>query len=187
MADVRDNPDATTETAPKLRVTANNGTGPETSNFAPARRTPNRFVAWFAGRSHEHFNAERIGAFFKSLLWVAPLTILIWIYAERQQQYKQGDIAIPIQVESDDPKKIVEILGDGNVVIEVLGPKAAIDRMRERFSPMMGNPPGQIRLDASLSGPQKISAVRVGEDKRFVDAGITVLSARPGSIELMVD
>src|SRR4051812_27900483 len=98
MADVPNNSDATSEGTPKLRVAAGNETGPGTLNYAPSRRTPNRFVAWFAGWSHEYFTTERIGAFFKTLLWVAPLTILIWIYAERQQQYKQNDVSIPIEV-----------------------------------------------------------------------------------------
>ena len=186
MPDGPSNPEST---SPKLKVASAGDAISPPLDYAPAHHTPNRLVAWFRGWSHEHFTAERVGGFFKSLLWVAPLTLLIWIYAERQQQVRQENVSLPVEVHiRGDSGKVVSIIGDPNVLVTVKGPKAAIDKINMLFSPLSGNPPVRIELEgASGEGLQTIRAVRVGEDKRFVDAGITVISAEPKELRILID
>jgi hypothetical protein len=147
---------------------------------------------WFRGWTREHFSAENLVSFFKTLLWVGPLTVLIWIYAERQQQFTQSGVTLPVEVVSSDPTKAVRITrpSDGNVVLTIRGPKGEVEKLIER-NKSPDNPAVQIRLEgtgsASDSRLVNISADRIGLDKRFADAGILIVSAQPVELQVMVE
>jgi hypothetical protein len=152
--------------------------------------TPNRLVAWSRGWARRHMNREKVVAFLKNILWVAPLTVLIWIYAERQQEDTRPQVTLPVEVISSDPTKVVRIVNpsDKNVVLTLKGPRAALDRLAEQINPASGSPPLQIPLnDTAAEGTQTVDSLRVGEDKRLVDAGITVVSVSPRKLEIQVD
>jgi hypothetical protein len=103
---------------------------------------------------------------------------------------KIPQVTIPVEVESSDPNYYARIItpGDGNVVVTVKGPKGAVDRIPQLVNPLQGNAPVKIRIDRTgAGGLQPIPTVRVGQDRRFTDAGITVESARPDSIEVLVE
>src|SRR5688500_16422200 len=55
------------------------------------RRTGTATRRW----ARDTFNREQIVAGLKQLAWVAPLTMLIWLYAERAQQSEE---MIPVHV-----------------------------------------------------------------------------------------
>lgn len=153
------------------------------------RRRPNRAVAWFRGWADENLSRENVGAGVRTLLWVAPLTALIWVWAERQQ-LQPGDAVLPIAVVSNDPTKAVRIIrpADGNVVVKLRGPKAALDEAIKKFNPLTGNRPAEILLDRTTStGEQTIRALRIKDDKRLADAGIDVVSVEPEEIRIYVD
>jgi hypothetical protein len=147
------------------------------------RRRPNRVVAWFRGYADEHLSREQVGAGLQTLLWVAPLTVLIWIYAERQQQDVRPGVVLPLAVVSGNPTKVVRLTSpsDGNLVVTLRGPRGAIDEALKRFNPLTGNRPVEIQLDRTSGlGEQRVRAFRIGEDKRLADAGITVDAVEPG-------
>ena len=54
------------------------------------------------------FTLENLSSGLKTFMWVAPLTILIWVYAEREQVV-QKEVTLPIAVKSTDPKLIVSL------------------------------------------------------------------------------
>ena len=152
--------------------------------------TPNRLVAWYRGWTRRHLGREQMSAFFKTLLWVGPLTALIWVYAERQQLARKPQVTRPVEVVINDPTKVVRIMkpADKNVVLELVGPQAALERFTEQGNPLSDNPPLRIALDGTVTdGWQKIRTIRVGQDKRFAEAGITVVSAIPEEIEILID
>jgi hypothetical protein len=148
------------------------------------RLNPGHVADWIKGE----LATDRLASFFKTLLWVGPLTLLIWIYAERQQQVKTPQVTIPVEVEGDQ-NMFVRITkpSDGNVVVTVKGPKGAVDRIPQLVNPLQGNQPVKIRLEKTGPGLQYIPTVRIGQDRRFVDAGITIESAQPESIEVLVE
>lgn len=153
-------------------------------------RPPNRIFAFARGWSRNHLSHDNLVVFGKTLLWVGPLTILIWIYAERQQQFQLDNVSLPIEVVSSDPSKVarIEFPADKNVMVTLIGPKSAIDGIRDRTNPLDGSSPVRIRVDTSSGGEsQTIDAVRIGEDRRFSDVGITVKSAQPGKIRVLID
>jgi YbbR domain-containing protein len=95
-------------------------------------------------------------------------------------------VTIPIEVESD-ASNYREIItpADRNIVVTVKGPKGAVDRIQQLFN----NRPIKITLDKAVTsgGLKQIPTIRVGQDPRFVDAGITIESAQPDTISVMVE
>src|SRR5881392_2688309 len=71
------------------------------------------------------FTLENLFVTLKTLAWVTPLTILIWVYAEREQVTSRP-VTIPIAVKSVDPNRIVRLRsGDESVSAQISGPNAA--------------------------------------------------------------
>src|SRR4051812_4321732 len=101
MPEAPTNPTPTNGNGPALRSPA---AGPRGLRTTPG--TPNRFVAFGRGWARKHLGREQVLGFFKNLLWVAPLTVLIWVYAERQQLDKK-DLTVPIEVVSSDPGRVI--------------------------------------------------------------------------------
>src|SRR5258706_9196582 len=70
----------------------------------------------------------------KTFAWVAPLTVLIWIYAEREQSVPYSGVSFPIELRTTDSNRLVTLRdpSDHNVVATLLGPRTAVERvMRE--------------------------------------------------------
>ncbi len=129
------------------------------------------------------------------MAWVAPLTILIWIYAEREQV-----VTYPIQfiadVKGSDPTRVVTLLNsEGQPVFEGLqmsadfsGPHARLEELRDKLDSRNAAAPLQIPVPDGLPyGVQQIPATGVVNDSRVRSSGITVSNALPGSLKVMVD
>src|SRR5689334_18283698 len=112
MADSSNNPE------PKLPSTAKRASvANEAPNFSSWREHFARERRWFA----ETFSKEKMVDMFKQLAWVVPLTLLIWIYAEREQIATLPNETIPFQLVSPDPNKTVELIplrSEGSAVME---------------------------------------------------------------------
>src|SRR2546425_10231277 len=74
------------------------------------------------------FTRENVISNLKTLAWVVPLTLLIWIYAEREQVATTKDVAIPFDLVSVDPNVSVALnrAQDKNLVLELQGPQARL-------------------------------------------------------------
>src|SRR3954467_3445784 len=75
----------------------------------PGRRlleywTPNMW------RWRERFSRENVMNSLRTLAWVVPLTILIWIYAEREQLATEPVVIIPIDVKTTAPNRVVTLI-----------------------------------------------------------------------------
>ncbi|MDB5297585.1 MAG: hypothetical protein JWO31_3568 [Phycisphaerales bacterium] len=181
MPDAPPPPAARDDESPRARTDA--------AEPRPLRRRPNRAVAFVRGWTEEHVSREKFTGAFQTMLWVVPLTILIWIYAERQQQVQLKGVTLPVRVVSGDPSKVVRLEGDGNVVATLIGPPSNVDRdaIRAKFDPQ-NNRPIEIVLDRTTGlGRQSIQAIRIRDDKRFTDAGITVDVVSPVELVVVVD
>lgn len=156
----------------------------------PRVKRPSRAVAFIRGWTDEHLSRDQVSAGVKTLLWVIPLTILIWIYAERQGHAEVPGVTLPVEIVSNDPSKIFTIISPSskNVVVTLKGPRAAVESVQKQFSQINGSVRARIPFDSTVVSPiQTIRAVRVREDQRLIDANITVVSAEPDEIQFYVD
>jgi hypothetical protein len=142
-------------------------------------------------RVSESFTRENVIASLKTMGWVVPLTILIWIYAEREQIDTQPERIIPIDVRTTAPNRIVTLISpvDKNIISKMTGPRAQLDRLVTLLRPGESeNVPVMIDIDPSLPpGRHSIASARIGDNPMFTGRGITVSDCRPPLLTVEVD
>jgi YbbR domain-containing protein len=139
-------------------------------------------------RFRQGLTRENITAFLKTMAWTVPLTLLIWVYAERQQEVTDTDIPVTIEVKSNDPAKTVSLLPTDRVIMcDLTGPRSNLDRFRESLST---NAPITIDLDTRhLSNQDNYipTLESIKDNGRFQEAGITVDKCNPPFLTVTVD
>src|SRR6476620_6002219 len=152
------------------------GTGParpQPLNYAAPLPIHERLVRYLPTR-------EQFTNFLKNLVWVAPLTLLIWVYAEREQTVTLGPVTFPIEVRTTDANKLVTLRKpqDKNVVVELSGPRARLDRVREMLQPRPGAAAIEIIVDPKMSEPgqELLTVGQLNNNPVFRNFGITVKS-----------
>lgn len=87
-------------------------------------------------RVRRQFTRDNAREFFKTLWWVVPLTVLIWVYAEREQNVSENNVRIPIKITSADPNQVVKVLSpaDGTVELELFGPQTRLDLLHQNLA-----------------------------------------------------
>ncbi len=150
-------------------------------------------AARLAHQIHSGFTRDNIISNLKTLGWVIPLTILIWIYAEREQVATESNVTFPVAVKSPDPTRFVVTLKfprDKNVVAELSGPRKQLDRVRDELGPRGDNtPPILIDLDPRLPPGDHVinAAANLANQPVFVEQGITVRKCTPETFIVSID
>ena len=161
-------------------------------SLRPAQFSPLRYyaraVASECRRFYYSLTRENIGSFLKTLTLAAPLTVLIWIYAESEQQVPDTDQPISIEVTSRDPGKIVTLgPGEHSITCDLRGPQSNLDRFKAMLSP---SKPITIELDTRQMTDREdyISTLdKLRESPQFREAGITVEKCEPAMLPVYVD
>jgi hypothetical protein len=139
------------------------------------------------------FTGENFRAFAKSMAWVVPLTILIWVYAEREQRIETKQaLPIPIAVKTTVPNKYVSLVGsDHNIMAKLGGPRKGVDQVTNTL--MSGSPQ---RVEIFI--PEEMLRVRgrttinvptswVANNPLFRSRDITVSECSPATVLVEVD
>jgi len=146
------------------------------------RRTASVGRRW----ARDTFSREQLVSNLKSIAWVIPLTILIWVYAERAQQ-DDGEATVTIEVKSADPTWVARLASSRSITTSFKGPKARVDQAAKQFDPRSGSvqvfvegdrPPGVYEIDVRQ---------QIQKDPRFYDNGITVTACEPPVVTVEVD
>lgn len=141
------------------------------------------------GRFSRHFSRDRLVEFFKTLLWVAPLTGLIWIYAEREQQWHETQ-TIPIDVRTAAPDRIVRLISpsDKNIIAELSGPRKQLLAAMETIRPNEADRV-MITVDPNLTPGRahEIPTSQIQNNAPFTTFGISVSNPRPAKLTVYVD
>ena len=121
------------------------------------------------------------------MVWVIPLTILIWVYGEQEHVSTAETQQILISLKSADPNRIVTLghTGDDNVICDLTGPRAKLDYVKAELAMN----PVTITVPATLSpGQHQLeSAQHVRDASIFAENGITVDKIRPMTIPIVID
>src|SRR5438128_1386638 len=86
-----------------------------------------------SSRTPHAAQSQRIIDGIKTFLWVAGITLVIWISAERQQQVPAEFTNVQIQVRSASASRVVTIVEpvSRHIGLSLTGPKASIDQIRD--------------------------------------------------------
>src|SRR5688572_23038146 len=171
---------------------------PKPAKLAASAVAPSRFTSWrdhFAAERRwfaDTFSGERMVEMLKQLAWVVPLTLLIWVYAEREQITREQNETIPFELVSADKDRLVTLKPgqDSNVVVELEGPRARVQDVLQR---LRGGefPQGlRIEVDRALEANrdhQLRTISLISSQDLFRHAGITVTRTQPDTINVTVD
>jgi hypothetical protein len=140
------------------------------------------------------FEKEQLIAGLKSLAWVAPMTVIIWVYAEREQTSKQP-VQFRIEPRNNDKDRLVEILGPGadgklsaifTVRADLAGPNKGVEQEKEKLE---GGGGLQIEIPESLGpGDHQIPlASLLVNDPTFEKEGLTPSGILPAQVTVHID
>ncbi len=132
----------------------------------------------------ETFSREQLASGLKQLAWVAPLTLLIWVYAEQEQQITRV-VRFPVETHTSNSNMIVRLSdpSDGYVSAELLGPRARLEQLSNELSarsvrfevdPNLKEGTRQIPLPSLIKG-----------DARF--DGVLMKSSQPPLVSVIVN
>jgi hypothetical protein len=136
------------------------------------------------------FTRQSIYSAFKTLLWAAPLTVMIWIYAERDgvDTVKGYNLVIGLR-NNDLAHRVLRLQSpqDSRIRVDLTGPRALMESMQKKLSNAT-EPLVRVDVDSNLPpGPHSISIASIGNDSLFVENGITVGNPDPPEITVDVD
>jgi hypothetical protein len=130
-----------------------------------------------AGKPTHVEESGRAGAI-KTFLWVAPLTVLIWIYAEREQIDRVDSVRVQIKLVSKSTDRIITVKepADRMILLDLQGPKASLTELRNVLSKAPLEVP--ISPDVGYSGDISL-AEPITKSDLFKTYAVTVAAARP--------
>src|SRR5258705_2165528 len=114
---------------------------------------------------------------FKSFLWVALLTPLIWIYAEREQ-IDRVEVRVSINLVSKSTDRIITVTNpiDRMVSLDIQGPRASVNELRD----ILAKAPLDIYITSEVGYKGDISlAEPITKSDLFKTYAVTVSAARP--------
>src|SRR5438445_7384424 len=83
-----------------------------------------------------HLTAEALLDAAKTSVWVVPLTILVWVYAEQQQHLPVQDQTLQVDFRASTPDRIVTLANrrDDMIMVDLDGSNAAVSAVKEEIN-----------------------------------------------------
>lgn len=134
----------------------------------------------------QQFTRQRIMNFLKTLALTVPLTLLLWVYAEREGAVPQT-LTVPLTISTSAPDRIAWLQGsEDRLRADVLGPRARVSAVADRLS---RGEHVTIAVDPSLTpGPQEIlTQPALNRADMFANNGVAVESCQPPNIRVYID
>jgi hypothetical protein len=165
---------------------------PKAPQQAPPQRGLSIWLARTARWLHRSFTRENLIQCCKTLASVVPLTVLIWIYAEREQIRTQPNVSIAIEVRCNDPRRVVSLqkpYPDKLIVADLTGPPSTLDGVVERLERHTGEDPVEIFIDPTLATGMVHSDIDAAQElaKNPIFQGVTISNCQPAKLAVLVD
>jgi hypothetical protein len=156
-----------------------NKTGPSLG-IPPTAPKPEKRPTFSAAGKANHVDPNSRGGAFKTFLWVAPLTALIWIYAEREQIAQYPEVSVQIKLVSKSSDRIITVLTPQDrptkISLDVQGPRASLNELRD----VLAKAPLEVNVSADVGYEGEFSlAEAITKSDLFKTYAVTVTAARP--------
>jgi hypothetical protein len=124
----------------------------------------------------------------RSLLWVVPLTVLIWIYAEREQEVTLTNVTIVVAPPAGQPGRLLVHFAPGaihSIHVDMRGRQALVEDAKE----LLEANAVPLELDRDLTpGDHAIDIATVlNRDPRVVSKGIQIRNCVPAEVTVTVE
>jgi hypothetical protein len=147
-----------------------------------------RIAAAEGRRLQRSMTRANFNAFLKTMAWVAPLTILIWVYAEREGTATQPDVEIHVGVEQM-PNRVLTVLypPDKGFVLELSGPRTRIEHVNDMINRNFTIKPILAEDTPTPFSTQVPVTSLIGNITEFKNEGISVIRCVPEYMTVSVD
>jgi hypothetical protein len=140
------------------------------------------------------FTWDNLFAAARTLAWLVPLTVLIWLYAEREQVFEIESVPIPITVTAGgDLNLFVELQAPQDAVItaKLNGPRGRLEDIRQRIMPQGSKPTVVLTIDRNHVTPGSLNTIDTAQalstSPVFANSGVTVSNCSPAQLKVYVD
>ncbi len=134
------------------------------------------------------FSVERVVSSLKTAAWLVPLTLLIWVYAEQQQEYRQTINGVSVALQSTVSNRSTEFADGVQQVTVNLTLRGARDAVEKVGKQLLGPPGLALDVGSRGTGTLDVDVVSAAQNlPLFRQAGVTVTEAQPPSIRVNVD
>lgn len=155
-------------------------------SYEPERGPLRRRLGWaFRGWARSTFSRESFISSFKSLLWVVPLTALIWIYAEREEDATVSQVPVVLDVRSSDPRTFVKLASATTVHVNLAGRQVDVEQVKD----WLQTTPVSIEVAPNLSPGQHQIPLRIelNQLSRLKSKGVSISECDPAEATVDVD
>ena len=139
------------------------------------------------------FSRESLMSSLRTFLWVVPLTVLIWVYAEREELGPPEKVTFKFQLVDSEPGRLVRVVEmiDGKpvpiegsqVTAEITGPHARLEKVAGQL--VAGDV--QIPVPHLDPGVHPLQSNFIADAPVFKSNGITFNSIMPAELTVLVD
>jgi hypothetical protein len=156
----------------------------------PRRSFWSQFIAGVRLWGRDTFSREKLLSSLKELMWVAPLTALIWVWAEREQTSKVT-VQFRVDVRNVDPRFLVQLRdADGRVRpdlqvrAELEGPHARVEEVVQKLA----GTALPVDVDTKLGpGIHSVSLGGLGNNPLIEKSGLTLRMPLPREAQVSID
>ena len=140
---------------------------------------------------HPTARPGRAAEFVKTMLVVVPLTVLIWIYAERAQ-IGPDKVSLLISAGTVEPNLVADILESDEqpLTINLNGPRGQVEALKQRLDKLLEDGRYKLTLsgvDAAVGQHTIDAAQLLNRDPIFANSGVTVTGTAPAQLRVNVD
>jgi len=157
--------------------------------YSPPKRTWRRRLAHsLKGWSRVTFSRESYITSLKSLLWVVPLTVLIWVYAEREQVTTLPNVTINVAPPVGVPGRLLARFAPGTIHTihaELKGPQSSAEEAKEILE--SGTIALDLERDLTPGDHTIVIADVLNRDSRIIAKGAEVRNCVPAEVTVTVE
>jgi hypothetical protein len=134
------------------------------------------------------FSGASLLSGFKSLLWVAPLSAIIWVYAEQNDAVTPTEHVV-VSVESADPSRVVHLLEpiDGKVSFVIAGTNTNCTKVSDILNSMPALPLELPESILATPGEHEVSGAMINDLELFRTNGVAVSVVNPQTLRVVVE
>ena len=152
-------------------------------------------------RLRRGWTRQRAKDVFFTLVYVVPLTLLIWVWAQDQQIETATQQNVTVAVNHTDAQKVVTLLGteggerlkerpDGAILVDLTlqGPRAGLDRVIRTLRDESPGSPFKVELHGSAARQTTVGLRDPLADSPLLrDAGVGVLEVSPADVIVSIE
>lgn len=135
----------------------------------------------------QSFTRENASGALATMVWVVPLSILIWVYAA-ENTMSDSPLWVDVSLVSSDPKQVLILGSDRSVQLTLHGPQASMQQIVQELS-QAGSQGLQVPVDEQLQigSVQLNSVMLLNRAPVFIKHGVSVSACNPNKLNVFVD